>query len=354
MPSQQTLASFKEGLRELHKAEDFTSLQHIIDKLVSICPADELPLAKDAIARVIRAKQAEEATKYRAYPQALEEVDKKYRDLYIVLRTAESKIPPTQTQQIPNQMIKAPFGGLSLPNMLQWLNNKKKYLITGGALATVGGASYLLYKHLNDNDKSKKELETKESSLDRTIRSIQKYKAFTQMVNDPDFSGDYAELISGKKPTKTRRNVKKQEEPKKSKEWERDEKSLMNDMDTAFNSLSARPNLDYGLPKLPAPKNIDPRDVVDDAEVLSLKPMEKRKTKKTRKTRKTKAPTLKSREDSEKSSTPEPLPEEKLEKPKKRAARKPRKPRKEKSENQNVGRLIPIVKRTKRVKKVGS
>lgn len=379
MPSQQILVSFREGLKILQQAEDFTTLRQTIDSLVGICPPAELPLAKDAIARVIRLKQANEAIKFQSYPQALEEVDKKYRDLYIVLRTSKSKIPQTApmnsenmakplTPPKQNQMAKLPsLGGLSLPSIVRWLGDKKKYILTGGALATSVGGAYWLYKHFNNDDPKSKESAPKESSLDKTIRSIQKYKAFTQMVNDPNFSGDYAELISGKVSTKKKKNPKKKEEPPKSREWEKDEKSLMGDMDVAFNSLSTRPQLDYKLPQLPAPKNIDPRDIVDDSAPLSLK-SRKPKEKKIKRTRKPKEKVREESSTSDSSPAPSPFPTATVvEKPKKtRKPRKPRKPRETKNESDvpktkksktsdaSTGRLIPIVKRTKRVKKVNS
>ena len=158
MPSQQTLVSFREGLKVLQQANDFTTLRQTIDTLVGICPPKELHLAKDAIARVIRLKQAEEATKFNGYPQALEEVDKKYRDLYIVLRTSNSRVPEEsapETTYVPakspqNQMAKtSPLGGFNLPSLIQWLTTKKKYILTGGALASTVGGAYWLYTHIN-------------------------------------------------------------------------------------------------------------------------------------------------------------------------------------------------------------
>jgi len=367
MPSQQTLVSFREGLKILQKANDFTTLRQTIDTLIGICPPKELHLAKDAIARVIRLKQSNEATRYQGYPDASEEVDKKYRDLYIVLRTSSSRVADTPTD-IPstlqhNQMAKTtPLSGFNLPTLLQWLSTKKKYLFTGGALASTVGGAYWIYTHLNGEKKNKKDKEKpeKESTLNKTIKSIQKYKAFTQMMNDPNFSGDYAELLSGKQSTTRKRKNIKKEEPPKSNEWERDEKTLMQDMDSAFNSLGIRPQLDYKLPQLPAPQNIDPRDIVGDTEVFSLRPI--KPTKKVKKVRKRKSKAVEPREKSE-----EPIssfPTLSIEKPKKtrRTRKEPKKSRKEPRKESKVknkadastGRLIPIVKRTKRVKKVNS
>ena len=377
MPSAQILVSFREGLKILQQADDFTTLRQTIDTLAGICPPEELPLAKDAIARVIRLKQANEAIKFQAYPQALEEVDKKYRDLYIVLRTSKSKVAPQATMPSAmnpnnmtgpppappkqNQIAKLPsLSGLSLPSLMRWLGDKKKYILTGGALATSVGGAYWLYKHLNDEPNSKKDNPAKESSLDKTIRSIQKYKAFTQMVNDPNFSGDYAELMSGKTTKKKKNTRKKKEDPQKSREWDRDEKSLMGDMDTAFNSLSSRPQLAYKLPQLPAPKNIDPRDVVDDSELLSLKPRKAPAKKKIKRTRKRK-PKKEAQEEAITTSI-FPTAVSSPEKPKRtRKSRKekssfPKEPKTKKVKKIDAppGRLIPIVKRTKRVKKVNS
>jgi len=183
------------------------------------------------------------------------------------------------------------------------------------------------------------------------------------MVKDPNFSGDYAELIGGKHPTKKKRNTKQKEIPQKSNEWERDEKTLMRDMDIAFNSLSQRPQLAYKLPQLPAPKNIDPRDIVGSSEVMSLKSAKpkKRKVRKVRKSKKVVEPEPEMRSEPELTSVfPTASKPKRTRRSRKKAessnkSDKSTKTGKAKSKDDvSPGRLIPIVKRTKRVKKVNS
>lgn len=357
MPSQQTLQIFKEGLTILQQAGDFATLRNTIDRMISICPAEELPLAKDAIARVIRIKQANEIKKYQGYPQAIAELDKKYQDLYIVLRAAQSSVNP-QPQALPgdttsnkaNSITKAPslLQGLNMPGMvINWLKTKRKYLIAGGAIGAAGGA-YLLYKQLA----TEKEPEsTKETNFDKTIKSIQKYKAFSIMMNDPNFSGDYNDLINGNykktKPKETKNELAK------STEWDREEKALMKDMDSAFSAISAKPDLDYQLPQLPAPKTIDPSDVIGDTRPLQLNlpgSKQEKPAPKVRKPRKVRTK-RKQAEEVEVSTPEEPLQSE----PTVEVTPKKRKPKKVKAEDissDTPGRLIPIVKRTKRVRKV--
>jgi len=375
MASTSTLLSFKEGIKALQYAEDFATLREIIDRMVGMCPSEDLPLAKDAIARVIRIKQANEINKYQSYPQAAEGLDKKYRDLYIVLRTAKSKVEPKalpeSSAQTQTQIAKTtPFGGLNIPLMvLHWAKEKKNLLLTGGA---VGGA-YLIYKHFykEKSEDAKKNPSTKENSLDKTIRSIQKYKAFTQIVNDPNFSGNYADLVNGNYKQKKGKK-RKEDEELKSNSWDKNERNLMKNMDDAFNSLSIRPNLDYSLPQLPAPKNIDPKDIIDDSGPLSLKPKVTRKPPRKKRIKKVKESSRTDQEktwsdssentDNEVDSADEVIREVKpkrrgrprFSKPKVKPERRVRteKPKKAKRKEPEIGQLIPIVKRTKRVKKV--
>ena len=368
MPSPEVILSFREGLKIIQNADDFATLQHTIDKMVSICPPEELHMAKDAIARVVRVRQELDRRMSMGYPQAEEALDKKYSDLYIVLRTSKSNIPPIpkQTQALPppasgsrppnNQMAKIrSMGGLNMPMMiLDWLRTKRKYLIAGGAVGAVGGA-YLLYKQITgDKDEIKKNPE--DSSFDKTIKSIQKYKAFSQMMNDPNFSGDYSDIINGNvsnKKTKKRKELKK-EDATKSIEWDKDERTLMKGMDDAFNSIATKPDLAYQLPQLPAPKNIDPREILGEDKPLELRPTKSVKTKrrnlpenkprKPRKVRKPRQPKPEIVEVQVQAERPQVV---ETSEPKVKKVRK-----RKTSEEDSPGRLIPIVKRTKRVKKV--
>ena len=97
MPTIRTVATFQEGLRILERTEDFASIQELIFEMLSICPLEEAHLAKDAIAHVLRRKQATEIQISKAYPQAVEVLDRKYADLAKVLRNAKAHgvvIPP--------------------------------------------------------------------------------------------------------------------------------------------------------------------------------------------------------------------------------------------------------------------
>ena len=201
----------------------------------------------------------------------------------------------------------------------------------------------------------KKKLQEEESSFDKTIKSIQKYRAFTQMMKNPDL-GDYKDIVSGNAKPKRIKKKKETKKALKSSEWETDEKSLMKDMDAAFNSISTKPKLNYQLPQLPAPKNIDPNEVIGDDKPLELTfdgssskrdiPKQSKKRKKRKKQESsetvTEAPSEQATEEVAEASSVE------EKKPKKRRVKKT------KSTDEAPGRLIPIVKRTKRVKKVGA
>ena len=369
MPTPEMIANFREGINILKQVDDFATLQKTINRMVGNIPPEELALPKDAIARVLQNKQATEVRTYQDFPSKLEQLEIKYRDLYVVLKTSKSLIvpkpaalptsnnAPTGAPSMKNAMAKAPnpMGGFGMAAMLKdWLLDKKKYIMAGGAVGVVGGA-YFLYKQLNKEPEKKKE---EESSFDKTIKSIQKYRAFTQMMKNPDFSGDYRELVNGNAKPKRIKKKKDTKKPLKSSEWETDEKSLMKDMDAAFNSISTKPKLNYQLPQLPAPKNIDPNDVIGEDRPLELTfggSSSKRdipKQQKKRKKRSKKQETVESVPES----TPEPIssPEPVVEAAPVEKKPKQKRVKKTKTTDEAPGRLIPIVKRTKRVKKVGA
>jgi hypothetical protein len=366
MVDRHTIVAFQQGLEILQQVRDFASLADTINRMISIVPAEDLRYAYDSIARVMRTKQAIELQEVGNHPEAIMGLDKKYQDLYIVLRSARPRPPTPQAPPTPsappappavpaastlgatppttntpandtnNQLANSvaqgnPLGGA----VLNWVKSNKGVILASTAVASTLGGGFWLYKYLTTEPIKRSE----DNSFDKTIKSIQKYKAFSQMMKNPDL-GNVEEFLMGKTrvvvPNKKKKPEKK-EEPvvEKTSEWDTEERSLMKDLDGAFNALSFRPNLEFTLPQLPAPKAIDPSEVVDTK--VAETPEKKEKKKELRPARMTESPR-------KKTESPK-LPSLKTDKV-------PETPKNPVNIENSGGRLIPIIKRTKRVKKI--
>lgn len=325
MLDSQVLSTFRQGLINLEQVRDFASMRDIITRMVSFVSAEELPYANDAIARIIRIKQSAELQEVQGYPHAIQELDKKYQDLYLVLKNAKSKKSESSiTKQVTNGIIDSygdtqnPLGNL----VLNWIKSNKGNLVKGSAVVGTLGGAYWLYKFLTTEAQNK--LTDADTSFDKTIKSIQKYKTFSQMMKNPDMS-NVEEFFSGKPSAKKKRvdrKIEKRQPVEKDQEWDTDERSLMKDMDEAFGALSFRPNLGYKVPQLSTAKPAKASDVLKIKESAPEK-KEKRRLDKTDK------PLVLS---SEKDSSPRELREVK--------------------DTETQGRLIPVIRRTKRIRKI--
>jgi len=331
------MTQFDEGLRLLQQVNDYASIKDLIVELVGMCPPTHTHLAKDRIARILRKKQAVEIHQSKSYPDALAALDKKYNDLAVVLRHATSS--PEVAQQKPSQITKAPSSGLMgfglKPLMLiNWAKEKRETIIKGAAVATLAGGAYYMIQKYFGGGKSKEERET---SFDQTIKSIQKYRACTKLASEPNFGNEYLELLD-EKPKKGKnkgRKKEKEEESSKLDEWEREEQSLIRKLDSAHRAIEERPNLNAKIPSLPAPKKVSADGIFDK------NPEEPKKRKK-----------FKAREVEENSDSSDEIVIEKEVKPKAKRGRKKKAKTSVKIAAKSEGRLIPIVKRTKRVKKI--
>jgi hypothetical protein len=131
----------------------------------------------------------------------------------------------------------------------------------------------------------------------------------------------------------------------------------MKDMDDAFNSIATKPELAYQLPQLPAPKNIDPKEILGEDKPLEFRTSKPSKIKsspfagkKSRKPRKARKPKEQKPKEVEVYAEPQQAAKAPPAEPKIKKVRK----RKASVSEEAPGRLIPIVKRTKRVKKVNA
>lgn len=330
MPNQDAIESFQKGLKVLSSAEDYLSLKNTILNLLSITEFQDESIAKDAIANVIRKKQATDIQRFKHYPKELEAIDQRYKDLATVLEDAKACQANSEIRALPGinrTLASSPLdiiSKLSKNAIIDFLIKNKVFSM--GSAAALAGGSYLVYKKFFDHEikiVNPLSLPDKESNFEKTIRSIQKYRAFSQLSKDPDFDGNYLEVFQGKtakkkKPTSTR---------KKSPEdigtqWEREERSLMQNMDMSFNEISIRPRIDFQMPQLPEPNRINPNEILGIATPIETEEPLFKKEKRAR-------PSRAAKENTEE------------------------KPQKEKTTpSQSMGRLIPIVKRTKRIKKV--
>jgi len=376
MPSRETLITFREGLKVIQTVDDYVTLKDTIIRMMAFTPPADAHFARDAIARTMRKKQATELQQYQGHPQQVSNLDQKYRDLYVVLKSA--KIAPEPPKPVPQkvqpapkppkkesnkkQMVKASaFSGLNGPLMVvNWLKSKKKTLLLGTALASSVGGLFWMYKFLTKDETKKENPEEKESGFDKTIKSIQRYRAFTQASKDPDFMGDYEALVMGKQTVEPRK-VKKKPEMDKSTEWDQEERALMRNMDSAFHVIGTKPKVKVDLPQLPEPRGIDPNAIIKltRSNKDESPSVEKPKPKRKRKRKPKPAPVVETPIISAGPSLPKPRRKKKAPVNKEVTTKKPMKPSKPakaktrtKAKDSQPGRLIPIVKRTKRVKKV--
>ena len=323
MPTQESIVAFQKGLQILTTAEDYLSLKNTIQSLLDVTEQQDELIAKDAIASVLRKKQAVDIQRYKHYPKELESIDQKYKDLAVVLQASHATQPNTTVKALPGSNNLLGDNALSVISKLgtsavfEFISKNKVFSL--GSAAALAGGSYLVYRKFFHSAPKENPISTeKESNFERTIKSIQKYRAFSQLSKDPDFDGNYLELFQGKAVKKKKPNSsRKKTSDDINSEWEKDERSLMQNMDISFNEIAIRPRIEFQMPQLPAPNNIDPSEIIGVA-----------------------------------------TPVEPISEPKKE--RKPSKPKREEKSakkekplpTQSVGRLVPIVKRTKRIKKI--
>lgn len=331
MPSIEHIELFKKGLYTLESASDFITLKNTIIHLMDVTEKKDEVYAKDAIANVLRKKQAREIQMYHAYPQELDSIDQKYRDLAMILSQIKCKLnSPEEIRALPGSQLQglAEKGTMALVN---WI--KQKPVFAASSALVTAGSMFLFYKKFFTRDKEVKKLENPsdaESSFERTIRSIQKYQAFSQMTKDPEFSGNYLDVIKGKVSNKKVKPVKKKTAENMNNEWDSEEKALLRTMDTSYNELNIRPRVDFKMPELPSSNDVKPETVLD-VEAKTVEPFLKKEKKVERKPRR----------------ELHKVEEKDLFKESADAIVKKSKPLEE------TGRLIPIIKRTKRIKKVG-
>jgi hypothetical protein len=328
MPSQESVETFQKGLQVLSSAEDYVSLKNTILNLLSITEFQDESIAKDAIANVLRKKQATDIQRFKHYPKELEAIDQRYKDLAYVLEDSKASLPDSEIKALPgvNRTLASSsldiISKLSKNAIVEFIIKNKVFSV--GSAAALAGGSYLVYKKFFDDQiKIINPPSDKESSFEKTIRSIQKYRAFSQLSKDPDFDGNYLEVFQGKTPKKKKPAASRKKSPEDiGTQWEREERSLMQNMDMSFNEINIRPRVDFQMPQLPEPNRINPDEILGTATPLEVREPIFKKEKRVRPSRPKKEAT------EEKSQKEKPTP------------------------SQSMGRLIPIVKRTKRIKKV--
>jgi hypothetical protein len=225
--------------------------------------------------------------------------------------------------------------------------------MVGTALLTTFGGAYYFYNKLSNKDDKKKsknpEPKEIESNFDRTLKSIQKYHLFSQMTRNPDLVDEF---INGEK-SKKKKKVQKKSGPPKLSEWDYEERALMKNMDSAFNALSVRPKVKYELPQLPESNEIDPR--IAKGSLVEEKPKKKKRKGRPRRTEKVESAPPKEETEAPAPSTSKVAKAKSLPSAEDKPLRKKRTKRATKSKKATSsapGRLIPIVKRTKRISKI--
>lgn len=346
------LSSIQEGLDILQSSNDFFTNQDLIRLMAEMCPDNKLPLLKDNIARVLKQKLHVEMQQMRNFPNIVLEIEQKYRDLSKVLKFAgngKNVVPPspslhrksveeeisqtnneaifdngqdlTQNQipmdyQLPPQptsMQKRNMNTLGLLGsqipFLGWVQNNSTTLLRGAALVGIVGSFWYINKGPNSKSEKEKAKEKRESSFERTINSLKQLRDLNKLSESPE---GIAGLLSDSK--KKQKKKKKAEE--KQRLWAEEENDLMKTIDTSFKTLGERPKVIYKMPELPEPRSIKTNFLRDNSPT---------KIKEAKKISKTKKKVKKEAVETEHSS----------EEPKKK-------------------RIVPVLRRTKRIKKVTS
>lgn len=323
------MASFDQSLNILKTATDYPSVSTALREVLNACPSNQLENFKLKVATVLREKQAAEGKAAQKHPRALQEIDLKYKNLVNILSShapqeQQASIPPVEK---PSPIAKAPTSSLGLGSMLfqNFFQSKKKLIVGFGAgLGAIAGLAFVYSKFSKPSEpvKNPDDFKTKKlEGFEKTLAALQRLRSLNKISKTGSWD-DYEGYLSGKKkkgePTK---------ELKKLIDWNKEENSLMSSADRAMKALA---NFKLSSPDLP---------LLSDSGSSSTGEIGFDEGKKKRKRREKKeesevleeTPTDEITEDLQEIE-PEPI----LEEP----------------EPEETGRLIPVVKRNKRIKKI--
>ena len=293
----------------LRSTRTHSVLHNIIVDLFRNSSPSKLPYIRDSIARVLQGSYNKESAMYKGNPKALAETDQKYNALRVLVGSLSAPRRYAPSTQLASLKSKSKWGSP---------------LVLGTAfLTTLGGAFYLYTKN---KKKGSNPSTSPTSGFQKTLKAIQKYKLISQLDFDSNFLEDYESIMKGKN-----KKIAKKKPYSKADAWTREEGALMKEIDSSFKSITTTKSSGYKVPQLPASKEFDPFSILGNTKTKS-----KREPKRPKET----------------PEEPEPIIEDTIieEIPKK--TRKRRSATTTSTSRTSVERLVPIVKRTKRISKI--
>ena len=317
-----TIDSFDAGLRSLTETDDAQLLQEIVKETLAKCPNQRTRTAKAEVAAILQRKYAlETQTAAKHNPALIPEIDKKYQDLSLVLKNIpvmgmEATSNPTPTPSAsPKLPVRPNFAGIGSSLIQSWFSKRKGFLQgTAIAIPAMCGLIYLYNKIWGRSEPVEKKvidknmLRQKElDNFEKMVKSLDHIRTFSRMSRNPDFSGDYRAVL--KNPSKLKRVSSDGSLTKRLAKWNQEEQELLKGVDQAVKVITSPPKK-YSFPSflkdespLPKPPKVDAGPIFGEAKKVKKVKVEK-----------------------EEEAAPEPA--------------------------EPVGKLIPISKRSKRVRKV--
>lgn len=326
------MASFDQSLNILKTATDYPSVSTALREVLNACPSNQLENFKLKVATVLREKQAAEGRAAQKHPRALQEIDLKYKNLVNILssHTPQTQPPPSSASppvEKPSSIAKAPTSSFGLGSMLfqNFFQSKKKLIVGFGAgLGAIAGLAFVYSKFSKPSEPAKNPEDFKTKKLEgfeKTLAALQRLRSLNKISKTGSWD-DYEGYLSGKKkkgePTK---------ELKKLIDWNKEENSLMSSADRAMKALA---NFKLSSPDLPLLSDFG-------SSSMSEIPFDEGKKKRKRKEKK------------EEFEASEEMP---IEEVAEEIQEMEPEPILEEPEPEETGRLIPVVKRNKRIKKI--
>lgn len=316
------MASPEENLQLLKVSKDYATLSSTLEVLISDCPIQYIESFKVKLATTLREKQLVETKQASGHARALQDIDLKYRNLAMRLHDLMPTSQPVRNLPVRNNSSSlAGFGATVIKN---WIQARQKQLLGFGvALGAVGGLAFVFNKIYGKSSgsplpvKNPDELRDKKfEGFEKTLTALQKLRSLNKMSKSGSFD-EYEGFLSGKKKKKG----EVVDSDSKRIDWNKEESYLMSSADKAMKALS-----NFKLPEPEVPLLTTNASLEDTFA-----------TPKKRRKRKEKEESLDSVEDVEAEELP--IEEEIVQE-------------ENDTEQETFGRLIPVVKRTKKVKRI--
>lgn len=317
------MATPEEHLQILKVAKDYTTLSDTLQFLMNGCPAEYFNSFKIKLANILREKQLLETKQAQGHQRALQDIDLKYKNLAVRLSQAVPTASPRNNLPVKNSSSLAGIGATVIKN---WIQARQKQLLGFGvALGAVGSLAFIFNKFYGSNNSNSKSIKNpdevrdkKFEGFEKTLTALQKLRSLNKISKNASFD-DYQGFLSGKKKKKSDDDSY---DSKRLIDWSREESHLMSSADKAVKALS---NFKLPTPELPLLTTS-----AEFGESENKKPRRKRKEKEV----------IESDENSDVDNAEPDI--EEIEIQEEHINEEP----------SDLGRLIPIVKRTKRVKKI--